>query len=329
MKSEKRNVLFTKEASLWFKWAAVVMVVLSHFAEWWSWFIVEEGNRETIRFALSRMGPYGVAVFLLFSGYGLAKSAGTQRIHMKFILKRITGVYIPYLIVVILLEFCSGNFHSLEDLSDIWYGQEFWYMTVLFTLYLAFMGIWLLFKNCRIRAGLMLLFVGFYIGYLYYIGKHDFWYISNLAFVIGVLLALYEKEVLQLNQKIKAGFTIVFGIISVYTVYCALFTKYRWSGLVETGIRMCTVTAFTFFIACLASYIKVYDPVGRFLGKYSLYFYLLHTFLFMWTVNYFKCEIRLRFIIAAFIILIVSVLMGTPISRLTTGLNKKIESCFK
>ena len=45
MNLEKKNVLFTKEASAWFKWAAIVMVIASHYAEWWSWFTVEEGTR--------------------------------------------------------------------------------------------------------------------------------------------------------------------------------------------------------------------------------------------------------------------------------------------
>ena len=61
------------------------MIILSHYAEWWTWFYTEEGTSELIRNGISRFGPYGVAIFLLFSGYGLTKSAGNSRIGIKFI----------------------------------------------------------------------------------------------------------------------------------------------------------------------------------------------------------------------------------------------------
>ena len=48
MSKKKKQVLFTKGASAWLKWIAIVMVILSHYAEWWEWFTVEEGTRLAI-----------------------------------------------------------------------------------------------------------------------------------------------------------------------------------------------------------------------------------------------------------------------------------------
>ena len=326
MSLEKKNILFTKEASTWFKWIAIVMVIVSHYAEWWAWFTVEEGTREIIRFGLSRFGPYGVAVFLLFSGYGLSKSAGNKRIGLKFILKRVIGVYIPYLIMVILLEAFSGSLQSLADLSDIWYGQNFWYMTVMFSFYLAFMAIWLLFENRHIRALLIAVFTYLYSNHLYNTGEYDFWYISNIAFAIGVIFALYEKEVLKLNVIARTALTFVFGLGSAYAVYSALYVEHMWvEPLDEIKSRIYAVTIFTLFIVFFASVWRFYDPVGRFLGKYSLYFYLSHTFLFMWAINHYEYDMSVRFAIATVIILVVSVLLGMLITKLTDIFYQKVQ----
>ena len=325
MNKEKKDVLFTKEASAWFKWIAIVMVIVSHYAEWWSWFTVEEGTREIIRFGLSRFGPYGVAIFLLFSGYGLSKSAGNNRIGLKFILKRVICVYVPYLIMVIFLEALSGTLYSLEDLSDIWYGQNFWYMTVMFSFYLAFMVIWFLFKNRHIRAVLLVVFTYLYSNYLYNAGEYDFWYISNIAFAIGVILALYEAEVLKLNAIVRIVLTAVFGLGSAYVVYSAVYMEHIWvQPLDEILSRVYAVTIFILFVVFFASVWCYYDPVSRFLGKYSLYFYLSHTFLFMWVINHYEYDMSIRFLIATVIIIVVSILLGIVITKLTDILNQKV-----
>ncbi len=323
---EKKVVLFTRDASGWFKWLAIVMVILSHYAEWWSWFTVEEGTSELVRFALSRFGPYGVAIFLLFSGYGLAKSAGNQRIGIKFILKRVIGVYIPYLVMVLLIEGISGGLQTWEDFSDIWYGHNFWYMTVLFSFYLAFMAIWLIFVNRNIRAVLIAVFTYVYCNYLYQSGQYDFWYISNIAFAIGVFLALYEPEFVKINNKIKIVLAMIFGIASGYVVYSALYIEHIWEmPIEEIRYRILAVTVFTLFIAFFASVWCFYDPVGKFLGKYSLYLYLSHTFLFMWTINYFDYEMGMRFIVAILITLVVSVLIGMMVTKICDSIYIKME----
>ena len=327
MNIEKKNVLFTKEASVWFKWMAIVMVIVSHYAEWWSWFTVEEGTREIIRFGLSRFGPYGVAIFLLFSGYGLSKSAGNNRIGLKFILKRVICVYLPYLFMVILLEALSGTLHSLADLSDIWYGQNFWYMTVMFSFYLAFMVIWFLFKNRHIRAVLLIVFTYLYSNHLYNAGEYDFWYISNIAFAIGVVFALYEAEVLKLNAIVRIVLACAFGLGSAYVVYLAVYVEHIWvQPLDEILSRVYAVTIFTLFVVFFASVWHYYDPVSRFLGKYSLYFYLSHTFLFMWVINHYEYDMSIRFLIATAVIIVVSLLLGMLITKLTDIIYQKVQA---
>lgn len=327
MNKSEKQMLFTRETSGWFKGLAIVMVILSHYAEWWSWFRAEEGMAEMIRDGISRFGPYGVAIFLLFSGYGLAKSAGEKRIGVRFILKRLTGVYLPYILMVVLIEILSGGFETLQDLADILYGQDFWYMTVMFSFYIAFMVIWLVFVNRHVRVLLLMVFTMIYSNYLYMEGEYDFWYISNAAFAVGTVLAVYEPVCVKVIDKIGVVCAVLFGAGLVYIVYSALCVEHIWSGPAdEVASRVTAVFVFTMFIVFAAALWKWYGPVGRFLGRYSLYFYLSHTFLFMWVVNHFEYGIPVRFLIATIVILVVSGVMGIGLSRLTDIFYHKVEN---
>jgi len=322
----KSNSLYKREATAWFKGLAIIMVILSHFAEWWSWFYAEEGMRELVRYGISRFGPYGVAIFFLFSGYGLAKSAGDKRIGIHFILKRMASVYVPYLIVVVLITLLAGGFEDKEDILKLFYGQDYWYMTVLFSFYLAFMAIWLIFAKCHIRAVLFTIFTFGYSVYLYAVGEHDFWFISNIAFAIGALLALYEPLVKKVMDKIGIVFTVLFAAGSIAVVYSALFTEHIWEESIgEIRSRILAVTIFTMFVASFAAVWKWYGPILPILGKYSLYFYLSHTFLFMWAINHFEYEMSINFAIAAVIILVVSVLVGSLIDLVIKPIVKLIN----
>ncbi len=326
MEVGKEISLYKKKNSGWFKGFAIIMVILSHFAEWWSWFYAEEGTRELIRDGFSRLGPYGVAIFFLFSGYGLAKSAGNIRIGGKFIAKRIVSVYIPYLIMVVLIDLLSGGLKDLEDVLDLFYGQDFWYMTVLFSFYLAFMGIWFVITNRHVRAFFMVVFTYGYSNYLYRAGEHDFWYISNIAFAIGVLCALYEPFVKKGMDKLGILLTVISGMGSIAVVYSALFIEHVWEEpLEEIWSRIIAVTIFTIFIACFAAVWKWYDSVLILIGKYSLYFYLSHTFLFMWAINYFKYEMAINFLLAAGIIIVVSMAVGIIIEMLLKSIVTRIS----
>lgn len=326
MEAVKGTHLFNKDISTWFKGIAIIMVILSHYAEWWSWFYVEEGTSELIRNGISRFGPYGVAIFLLFSGYGLTKSAGERRIGIRFILKRIVGVYIPYFIIVLLIDILSGGLEDVEDIIDLLYGNDFWYMTVLFSFYLAFMAIWLVFSNRHIRAVLMVIFTYCYSNYLYKAGEQDFWYISNIAFAIGVLLAVYESVIIKIVNKISFVATLIFAAGSIAVVRSALFVEHVWEQPVdEIRSRIIAVTIFTLFIVFLASRWNMYDNVLISFGKYSLYLYLSHTFLFMWTINHFKYEMSINFVIAAVVIIFVSIVLGVLIDIILKPVNKKLN----
>ena len=225
--------------------------------------------------------------------------------------------------MVVLINLLSGGFESKEDILEIFYGQDFWYMTVLFSFYLAFMAIWLVFDHYQVRAVLLVIFTYWYSNYLYKQGEQDFWFISNIAFAIGALLALYEQKIKKVTDKIGILFVLLFGAGSVMIVRSALYVEHVWEKPTdEIWSRIIAVTIFTLFIASLAAVWKWYGPVLSILGKYSLYFYLSHTFLFMWAINFFEYEMSINFVIAAVIIVAVSVLLGSLIDLVIKPIGK-------
>lgn len=324
--SADNKALFSRQASAWFKGLAIIMVVLSHYAEWWNWFHTLEGNAELFRLGISKFGPYGVAVFLLFSGYGLTKSAGGERIGLKFILKRLTSVYIPYVILVLLIEMLSDGLHTMQDFVDVLNGHDFWYMTVIFLFYLAFIVLWLIFKNRHLRAVGIIAFTVIMSYRFFVMGELDFWYLSNPAFALGVVLALYEPVVRKIPAAVNLALTAVFAAVSGFVVYSGVFVEHVWE-MPEAKIQaeMWAVFGFTLFIVFLAASLKRYDVILQFVGKYSLYIYISHTFIFMWVINHVGYRMPARFGLAAVAILVVSIGLGMLINLGMSRLNLLVD----
>ena len=112
-------------------------------------------------------------------------------------------------------------------------------------------------------------------------------------------------------DKVGIIFAIVFGAGSYWVVRTTLYTEQIWATpQEEIRSSIIAVTIFTLFVASLAAVWKWYDPVIPVLGSYSLYFYLTHTFLYMWAVNNIDEDMKLRILIAAGLIAVVSIVMG-------------------
>ena len=127
--------MITKEASKWLRGIAILMVVASHYAEW-----IGAGNLEPLREFISRLGDYGVDIFFLMSGYGLAKAVGSKKISLEFVWKRAISAYFPYLLIIGGLEIYDGYFLTkiLAKENYLWkflVGYDYWFMMNLFVFY--------------------------------------------------------------------------------------------------------------------------------------------------------------------------------------------------
>lgn len=307
MESESKS-LFDRKTGYWFRGIAIVMVILSHYAEWWEWFpdLVLEGGAEDFRLSLSKLGIYGVNIFFFFSGYGLTKAAENKKIGGTFIWHRIRSVYLPYLIIVGIIQILYGGFASASEFVRFLYGHEYWFMVVLFLFYIGFILIWAVLKNVHLRVLLFLLYTFAIIKALYDRDMQSFWYVSNLAFPLGILVATYETGCGKVLSKAKIP---LIPILLAFTIY---YERYMdKTGMTPEQIlhmQLINTVLWTIQIACLAALIPWHDPIFAGLGKCSLYLYLMHTFIFMRCVNYFTFAIPYRFLVGAVITVAAAVL---------------------
>ena len=316
---QESKTLFDRQKGYWFRGIAVVMVIASHYAEWWTWFFATEGKAEDFRMTLSKLGVYGVNIFFFFSGYGLTKAAERKEIDGSFISRRIQSVYIPYLVVVGIIQILSGGFDSFSGFIRFLYGNDYWFMVVIFLFYIGFILIWQALKNPHLRGLVFLLYTFAVIQVLYDKNMQSFWYVSNLAFALGITMATYETDCRRVPLIARI---LLIPLLLAFTIYYELYMDK--SGMNPEQIlrlQMINTVLWTTQIACIASLIPWHDPVFTALGKRSLYLYLVHTFVFMKCVNALHCSILLRYVIAVVATVITAVLC----ELLTNGLIKLIS----
>lgn len=312
--------LMGKRETDWFRGMAAVMVVLSHYAEWWTWFAQTEGNAETVRLAVSKLGVYGVDIFFLFSGYAMVKSLGRERMHPQFIWKRIKNVYIPYFLVVGCIELLSGGFTSLRDFWKFANGSDYWYMAVLFIFYIGFIAVYTIMGGKAPRCAAFCVFTYVFTCILRNRGMQDFWFVSNIAFAIGVVSAEYEDAVRKAVDKAWIPLLAAGSVGMALAVRSGLDENIAVGRTEEQLLWMETgaTVVWSLLVMLLAAKCRIRGRVMGCLGKSSLYLYLTHTYIFMWFANFLEMELWMRFLASA--VVTVAVSMGC---RLVIGWGMK------
>ena len=249
---------------------AIFLVLISHYAVW----IGEIFHSDLLEYGLGRFGVYGVDLFFAVSGYGLVKSVGKMRINGTFLWKRFKTVYLPYLLIVGLITVYDGGISGMTGWVSFLTGAEYWYIRNILVFYLAFYVVYRLSDRPWVRMLLI------------WQGRALFWYISNVTFLFGMLLAQYERQLLKaagflyplqlLALAVGMYFVIKTGLEG-YTVIPPLEEKIR-SGLLAGLIWTYLMVQGCAF---LHEKIRWLEAVGSF----SLELYLCHMFVFYRVVN--------------------------------------------
>lgn len=329
MEKKVNGQLMPKRETDWFRGIAAVMVVLSHYAEWWIWFTPTEGNAEIFRLALTKLGVYGVDMFFLFSGYAMIKSLGRERMHGQFIWKRVKNVYIPYFIVVGIMELLAGGFVSAEDFLYFASGYDYWYMFVLFLFYTGFIAVYTVMGGKAPRVIVFCVFTYIMSHIFYQKGMNDFWYISNIAFAIGVIAGEYEEPI---RKAVDKGWIFITAVLAVGMGFVV---KWGLDGGVDIGgnpeeyqlqFQIGATIVWTLLIMVMAAKCRIKEKIFAFLGRNSLYIYLTHTYIFMTCVNSLELDYVWRFLISAFLTVSVSCLCNWLIAAVGRMISRKKET---
>lgn len=318
----KENILIDNKTSKMFRGIAILMVIASHFAAG----MYEEPVRIAAKELISRLGVYGVDIFLLLSGYGLVKSANKNGINKAFVIRRVMNTYVPYMLIIGFFAIVEKTVDSPRALWTLISGEDFWFMNVIFVFYILFM---IVYKIDKFREIFITIAIVGYSIWMYNSGKSDFWVLSNGAFLIGIYAAELEN---RFGSKVKAWMdkinltAISFGAVMIF-----------WSAYSVDGamwLRMMLSISFSVMMLCVCVNYYGGGVVLPAIGRYSLYIYLLHLRLFWKFVMIFVergygWTYGKNAIIAAIITIGISVAVGFALEWnlgiLTDKLTKKKE----
>lgn len=310
---------------------AMLIVMVSHYA---TWMYVPVTN-EALRYRISTWGPFGVDIFFMLSGYGLYISASKcKRMGLSFLIKRLIDVYIPYLFMVFVIMLINGEWKgiSLSGVADYLTGVNYWYINVLLIFYIMFSLVWWIFTDDRIRIALILVGIAGLSFVFHRLGRNDFWVVSNMTFVIGIIAAFLEKEwkhgitkrtegdSQHITRKRTQIITLVIvalagGIGFAVTDIC-YWEIQRENPLGGFGCKCLMNVLFALLIlgcAYMYSILTENRKVGKIsgifgiIGKYSLYIYVMHTVLFWTMLPWF---IKLGFIAASVLVAVLSIVVS-------------------
>ena len=318
--------MISREKSIIIRGVAIIIVLISHYSGWMYYGIVHEN----VRYFLSTLGPWGVDIFFLLSGYGLVKSLNKGfegRASISFLVKRLITVYIPYIAIATAIMIFSGSFKKLEKNSIIKLitGFNYWYIFVMMILYFIFAFACFVATNDDFRLIIIFLSVTVFSIILYKFKMQDFWYISNLSFFVGCFAAFKEKLLCDETGKLRKR--VIFCGLSAMGIASLLFLLLYFNAvslnplgglsykLLFNVVFPCAVILCMYLIPDIGKKEGLPVKAIMLLGSYSLYIYLMHTSVFWLIIENIS---SLNYILACIIIFITTVIISLAVGLIIT-----------
>lgn len=239
---------------------------------------------------LQHLGYLIVAVFFFLSGYGLMCSY--QKKGVKYFdgywKKRIGYLFLVYFIITIAYFVCYNlmgiDISFVELLKSFVNGHPVitnsWYISVQLFFYILF---WFVFKlmnrvsdNIKIMITLILT-VGI-MALFYFSGLDSFWYLSDLAFVVGLFFAKNRDKI---DTIIMKYYYVIFILIFLGFVLFSIMPSILYRLGIEFALiyPLCrNISSIFFTLMVIIAFVKINlkSKLWDFFGKISLELYLVH-----------------------------------------------------
>ncbi|MDD3078996.1 MAG: acyltransferase family protein [Paludibacter sp.] len=282
---------------------SIFTIVLFHYLQTFHW--------QNIAGKLIFFGGTGVHLFIFLSGFGLYYSHLHKQLNFSaFIKKRMSKVYYPYIIIVIISALISlfipiyknswyalgGHIflYKMFDESIIGsYGYPLWFISMIIQFYLAF---YLILKLRKITGEKYFFIVSFIISLLWTIiiivTNKDIYRVWNSFFLkylwefaLGMILAeTYYNNEYKLNLTIKRYYFLLIGIANCI-LYAFLALKAGVTGKMLNDVpALIGYSSIAVWIYLLR--IKPLNSGLKYIGKISYAFYLLHTLVLLLVAHY-------------------------------------------
>ncbi|HDR6821985.1 acyltransferase [Bacillus cereus] len=291
------------------KGIAIILVILGHLQ------------------ILSHAGAWGVAIFLIVSGFGLTQSYLKSGIN-NFFKKRVSKVLVPYSIVTLIwvvIDAFIGIKHSISStilaLIGINLNEEFdksmWYITFILMWYIIFYITFKLIRNNRIRIIVLFVFSIMFYKFSSIFPSSVGVGLYVLEFPIGVLLGLTYKRIIDIKiNKLK----IIQSILTIccFGLFFVLYTQfdsYKAYLLESLFFALGSISAFG-----MLSLYSVKMKVIEWIGIISFEIYL---FEFVFISNYkFIFDLSLNIWVERLIYLVFVVFLSLILQKLIGTINK-------
>lgn len=246
---------------------------------------------------ITNAGAWGVAIFLILSGFGVTQS------YMKnglsgFFRKRVRSILLPYSFITVI--WIAVDYVIYGKTSEIYtlllavVGLDFkstvdptmWYITFLLMWYIIFYFIFKLKASNSIKLALL-----YVIGILFLssamLGIEIFMKSSGaplyvLNFPIGVTIGLYYSKILELKNYIVGRVASILGVLSLT---CFILLADKWENPLYYMISFNGFAFATIILMSFISYYGIKSKILMFLGNISFYIYLIEgAFVFKYNV---------------------------------------------
>ena len=264
-----------------------------------------------------KVGFFAVAIFFFLSGYGLQKQYINKEDYSKgFLLNRLPKVIIPYIfanIIYLIFYKCLGfktplihnffiGFFNGDPIVD-----HSWYIISILLFYIFFYCAMIFCKKTkRKKRSVIILSVIYYFCYITICRKLNYgewWYISFVAIIVGMIWATYEGKILSITNRFYL-FILIFNVCLFLLLYWLLF-NYSFSNFFlvnDRYLKLTTISSVIFPICILLFTLKFH--FGNYcldkIGQISLEIYMYHgLFITLFQTKYFMIHNSNLFIIAS------------------------------
>ena len=259
------------------------------------------------------LGFLCVCIFFFCSGFGLGKSLNKKEYKNHFFRYKIMPLYLFEIFLILLSFFFYLLFNIDISFFDVCLSFLFgktivvlgWYLQVILLFYIFFYISFI--KVCNRKRSIFLLTTLLIIFVLLcnFTNLSITWYEGTFCFLFGVLLSIYDKQVIPIFTKYR--FLFLFLFFSVFLV--SLYLEKNYFDFIKCFAAICWIGMVVMLIILFGSHQRLFNKYIIFIGNYSLELYVAQGFyLYLYKYNVISNLFSFYFFMFPCIIFIVYVL---------------------
>ena len=269
----------------------------------------------------------GVTFFFLISAFGIHQSYLKNRNNSfeKFWFKRLTKLFVPWILIYLLTIFVKLLFKLNITLEDFIFLNKWVLQLILFYFFY-----WIIFKFIKIKDSFKMLIVvsmvtvWAIVEYFFHDYIHLAWSTESFGFIYGLILSHYFEKIKNF-LKTKRIIIIIVGLL-FSIVFGILYVKYKnvhfFGGFI---LKVILGFFLTVVVIALNDFLKFNNKINQFMGKISYETYLVHGTIFIFFTNLFA-KFNINFNSGLYILISLSstILVAFLINLLSNIIIKKI-----